>query len=346
MPAETTRRLRALGPWQRCLAFWLASWIGCWLGSEAAELDRTPQAVIRRAEVYLLREVAAWEPEHHCYSCHNHGDGARALLAAASWGRDQRQVTELLAPLQPSLRWLHEPRNWDRNGPDGPFSDRKLARIQFAATLGEAVRRGQVPNATGLQEAAEQLVREQLPDGSWDYVGADALGAATTYGRALATVMARDAVATAEQERHRSALERAAQWIRNREAHSTVDAAAILWGLRADREPAAETRRRQCRAVLEQGQAEEGGWGPYVTSAPEPFDTALAILALATLPDASARERVARGQQFLRLQQLSDGSWVETTRPLPRESYSQRLSTTAWATLALLAESPPLRNSP
>jgi hypothetical protein len=36
-------------------------------------------------------------------------------------------------------------------------------------------------------------------------------------------------------------------------------------------------------------------------------------------------------------QQQADGSWAETTRPSGGESYAQRISTTAWALLALLA---------
>jgi hypothetical protein len=34
-------------------------------------------------------------------------------------------------------------------------------------------------------------------------------------------------------------------------------------------------------------------------------------------------------------QQLADGSWPETTRPAGQSSYAQRISTTAWALLAL-----------
>src|SRR4051794_38197216 len=39
----------------------------------------TPEA---RAIHYLAREVPAWNREHHCFSCHNNGDAARALYAA------------------------------------------------------------------------------------------------------------------------------------------------------------------------------------------------------------------------------------------------------------------------
>ena len=46
---------------------------------------------------------------------------------------------------------------------------------------------------------------------------------------------------------------------------------------------------------------------------------------------------IARGRAFLIARQQADGSWPETTRPSGAESYAQRISTTGWATLALLA---------
>ena len=46
---------------------------------------------------------------------------------------------------------------------------------------------------------------------------------------------------------------------------------------------------------------------------------------------------IARGRAFLVAQQQEDGSWIETTRPPGNVSYAQRISTTGWATLALLA---------
>jgi squalene cyclase len=98
--------------------------------------------------------------------------------------------------------------------------------------------------------------------------------------------------------------------------------------------------------VLRRGQATDGGWGPHTNSPPEPFDTAVAVLALTSIDDALARPSyggaargtaIAHGRQFLIQRQLPDGSWPETTRPAGQESYAQRISTTAWATLALIA---------
>jgi hypothetical protein len=48
------------------------------------------------------------------------------------------------------------------------------------------------------------------------------------------------------------------------------------------------------------------------------------------------RRGITRGRDYLRQQQLDDGSWPETTRPPNQESYAQRISTTGWALLALL----------
>jgi hypothetical protein len=77
-----------------------------------------------------------------------------------------------------------------------------------------------------------------------------------------------------------------------------------------------------------------------VTAPPEAFDTAVVLLALAGLRENKGVEAmVARGLWFLAATQLPDGSWPETTRPTGSESYAQRLSTTAWATMALLATS-------
>lgn len=48
-------------------------------------------------------------------------------------------------------------------------------------------------------------------------------------------------------------------------------------------------------------------------------------------------EMIQRGRTFLITTQQSDGSWSATTRPSGGQSYAQQMSTTGWATLALLA---------
>jgi hypothetical protein len=48
---------------------------------------------------------------------------------------------------------------------------------------------------------------------------------------------------------------------------------------------------------------------------------------------------IQRGRRYLLKMQDDDGLWTETTRPSGAESYAQRLSTSGWATLALLLTS-------
>ena len=139
------------------------------------------------------------------------------------------------------------------------------------------------------------------------------------------------------------------RWIRGLTPENVLDAAATVLALELSSDVMAENLRRNCLSILRQGQsAETGGWGPYVTAAPQVFDTAMAVLALSSLeveprlarsayrPE-ELKEAIANGKKYLVSQQKPDGSWPETTRPANQESYAQRISTTGWAMLALLA---------
>ena len=91
------------------------------------------------------------------------------------------------------------------------------------------------------------------------------------------------------------------------------------------------------QALVRKGQSKDGGWGPYVTAPSEPFDTALVLLALKQYPKLAGNANMIRhGRDYLLATQKTDGSWQETTRPAGGDSYAQRISTTGWATLALL----------
>src|SRR5687767_13871891 len=131
-----------------------------------------------RAVDFLARESAAWRPANGCYSCHNNGDAARALLAA---GRDVDPAT---------LAFLRRPEAWKDNGVDAEFSDKKLAALQFAFALAESGERGDK-----LRRAAALIQRD--PDGSFSVDAGGLPGSPITYGRTLATVVARRVLALA-----------------------------------------------------------------------------------------------------------------------------------------------------
>jgi squalene cyclase len=293
-----------------------------------------------RAVAFLSREVPRWRAEHPCYSCHNNGDAARALLAAWRRGHDVGTA------LTDTLAWLSHPIRWETNaGGEGGGDDKRLARIQFAAATAAAAADARV-RADALNEAAAIVAADQQADGSWRLDASDSIGSPATYGTALATAFARRTLLRSRLEKYAPAITRAGAWLRSLPVSNVPDAGGVLLGLEDDAGVAADEPRQQALAFLARTQGPDGGWGPYATSPAEPFDTALAVIALSsaagrpasTAPaftPASLRSSITRGRGYLHREQLDDGSWMETTRPARQQSYAQRISTTAWALLAL-----------
>jgi hypothetical protein len=338
MVASVSRDGRPTLPpiWRLLLVLWMAM-TGVGFRSRAGT-GNEPAATLApeaRAVEFLAREVPQWSRENRCFSCHNNGDAARALYEAARAGF--RVPPEAMADTTP---WLAVPAKWDHNGGEGPFSDKRLARVAFAAALAAATRTGAHRDRAALGEAAVLLARDQAHDGSWTLEGEESPGSGAAYSRVLATFLARDALATADPVHFHDAINRADGWLMRRDLVTVGDASVGLLAAGAVAEsPARAARRRAALELLGRAQADDGGWGPYATSPPEPFDTALALLGLVRCGDASApvRQMIARGRAFLIARQREDGSWPETTRPAGGTSYAQRISTTGWATLALLA---------
>ncbi|MBL8217232.1 MAG: hypothetical protein JNK87_41310 [Bryobacterales bacterium] len=253
---------------------------------------------VERALDYLTGEVPRWKAENGCYSCHNNGDAARALMAG---GRG--------AAIADTLAWLSNPDAWDKEQADAAFRDKDLARVQFAFALSEAVERGLVKDRAALARAAASLpaVKEDSE-----------IGSPATYGQALAlaarirVLRAAGLTATAQEAA-----------LRAMKARNTPEHAAQVLALRVPPAP------------LLALQNPDGGWGPYRYAPSEVFDTALAILALLEAGAAPAGV-VPRAVAWMEKQQLENGGWPATTRPSGGVSYAQHISTTGWATLALL----------
>jgi hypothetical protein len=295
--------------------------------------DDAPQAAERAALGFLAVVVPKWSTEHGCFSCHNNGDAARALYRVVK-GK-QAVPGEALAS---TSRFLTQPQQWDRNGPEGPFSDLVLARVQFGAALVEAVDAQQVSDRDALLRAAELIASDQQPDGSWSFEGATVIGSPATYGSAISTWLARRTLLAADTKKYAAAADKAEAWFLGRDIQTVLEAGAALLALEKSDKPAAQAIRQRAIDVIRRGESTTGGWGPYVNSPPEPFDTAIVLLALAShAGDQAAAAMIARGRAYLAAIQEPDGGWPPTTRPPGGESYAQRLSTTGWATLALIA---------
>jgi hypothetical protein len=274
------------------------------------------EVFLQAALTFLAREVPRWARENHCYSCHNNGDAARALYLARTRGYD---VPE--ASLADTTAWLLTPAKWDEIHGAPAASDKKLARIQFAAALAEAYRTRAVRDGQTLRAAARGLAAMQETDGSWRVDTGGLPGAPATYGTALATYLSRRTLETSggfDPE-----IARAEAWLARAKPANTVDAAALLL---------ADPERRDCRGMLLGAQTSDGGWGPQAHMPAEVFDTALVLMALD-----GPRAVKERGRAWLVKMQEKDGGWPETTRPSGAQSYAERISTTGWAVYALLS---------
>jgi len=288
------------------------------------------QITVKRAVTYLTAEVEAWNQGHTCYSCHNNGDAIRALLVT-----EQRGFQVDSAQLRTTVDWLRRPREWSKNGPDGEFNDRRLARLQFASALAAAELQRESPGRP-LQTTAEMLQGDLDPEGSWFSEQIGTIGSPITYGRFLATAQLRSILLQADSAHFSQDVSRINQWLRTSQPKSVLNAAAVLWAMSKDTHPDAAGQRQRCLQLIRRGQSDEGGWGPYVNSASEPFDTAVVVLALRAVGGADTTEMHNAGRDYLVACQFADGSWLESTRPVPRESYAHRVSTTAWCLQALV----------
>ncbi len=298
------------------------------IGAGGARADEAE----RKAVGYLAAEVPRWARENRCYSCHNNGDAARALYRAKAAG-----VAFGASALADTTRFLARPEAWDQNGPGGPSSDKRLARIEFALALATAVETGESDDRDALRRAAERLAADQAADGSWPIEDGGAVGSPATYGRRLATALAVRVLRQADADGHAGRIAKAVRWLDAVRVSNVVDASAVLLVSPTRGEPVRPEAVRVALGFLEKAQAKSGGWGPYPDSPAEPFDTALALIALTPYRgEEGVTESADRGRSALITMQLGDGSWPETTRPSGGESYAQRLSTTGWATIALL----------
>jgi Squalene-hopene cyclase C-terminal domain len=308
--------------------------IGRLAGDQVAPARPTSEA---KAVAFLSREVPRWSRRNHCFSCHNNGDAARALLQAAQAGYGVPADA-----LDETIAWLEKPGEWEHNGGKGPYSDKRLARVAFTAALATAVFTGRVQNRSALVEAAGRLAIDQAADGSLPIEGDDAASAPATYGRPLATLLSRQSLAAADPVRFRASIDRADIWLQKLKVQTVTDASVSLLAFAAAKRPVPADRQNRSLDLIARAQAQDGGWGPDSFSPPEPFDTALALLALSKCAStAPVQLLIARGRKFLIAEQQGDGSWTETTRPPGNVSYAERISTTGWATMALLATAAP-----
>ncbi len=239
----------------------------------------------------------------------------------------------------------------------GDLDGKALSRIAFANALVDAVAAGVAQRPT-LLAVTDLVPADQKEDGSFRVDPAEApglgapliAGSPASLGTALSTVSARRALVAANVPAYRPAIARADEWLRRAPVGAVLDAAAVVLGLDAATDQAALTQRGRALSTLAARQQLDGGWGEGAGSPSQPFHSALALLALrmavgtnqTTFAAGDLAKAISAGRAYLAAQQQPDGSWKESVRPgKPAVSYAQRVSTTAWATQALLESAAP-----
>jgi len=295
--------------------------------------------VIAKGVTFLRTSLPKWRS----------GDAIRALLEAGARGY------EIGNSLDETLSFLKKPATWDQYKAPSGFDDKRLLRLQFASALAVAERHGKAAS-TDLEAAAKLLVADQAADGSWTLDQSPSLGSPATYGPILATWSpilatwsARTSLIASGMLPDHFTIVQADRWLRGLTVETVFEASSLLLALDLTGDVMADGLRRTALGIVRTGQAPNGGWGPAASTPPQVFDTALAVLALSALNVEPRIARstyrpeellaaIARGKTFIESQQQADGSWPETTRPAGQKSDIQRISTTAWALLALLAK--------
>jgi hypothetical protein len=180
---------------------------------------------------------------------------------------------------------------------------------------------------------------EQSRDGSWTVDADTEIASPATWGTPLATYMARHALEAADARVFDSYIARANAWLAAYQPAGTFGSAVKLLALPRDKESATKLVENILAA-----QESDGGWGPRLDAPSEPFDSAIALLALQGAvryvgqpgSQHNVAQVIARGRGYLIAAQERDGGWPETTRPPGGHSYAQHISTSGWATQALL----------
>ncbi len=197
--------------------------------------------------------------------------------------------------------------------------------------MASALEAGHTTNREALLTAARRVAADQGANGAWEIDTQSVAGSPATYGSVLATYTALNVLQRAGTEQ--TAAEKAERWLATVKPANLLETATILRARDHSSTQAAAVHVRS----LQRAQTSDGGWGPFPDSPPEVFDTAIVLLALTGFRDKEGvAQTIERGRAFLAGSQNDDGSWPATTRPRGGESYAQQMSTTAWATLALL----------
>jgi Squalene-hopene cyclase C-terminal domain/Prenyltransferase and squalene oxidase repeat len=317
----------------------------------------TPQVqrVVDRAIHYLQTESAAWLSTRKCAACHH---APMPLWALGEAGRRGYAIdTKFLADTTESLlgskdkllasRIFPDPAVPPDPRPQGRGLNMGLPMLAVAVQASPDLTKGQKQS---LKLIAEEIVRKQQPDGSWEFFTAlrrPPINESQTTDVAWIVLALQGLTGIDSPKAQGEALAKAIAWLDapgRSDAHQDKVLRMIL-GARGGKSAKAMQPLVDDLLAL---QRLDGGWSQSIAvPKSDAFATGQTLYALSLAGLTAAREDVRRGIDFLVATQRADGSWPMASRSTPDGSPgSAKLLTpitcaaSSWATLGLAALSP------
>ena len=344
----------------------LAAFLGlCLLRPALAEPASIPHATteqvhqaVDRAIGYVQTESAAWLNIRKCAACHHAPLALWALSEAERQGYaiDKRFVADTAESLLGSRdklmasRIFPNPADPPDPRPQGRGLNMGLPFLAVAARSLSSLNEGQKQS---LKLIAEEIVRKQQPDGSWDFFSTlrrPPINESQTTD-AVWIIMALEGETGPEApESQRTALSKAIAWLdaaKPSDIHQDK-VLSVLLGIRSAKQR--ETMQKTIGELLALQRA-DGGWSQTVPELKsDAFATGQTLYVLALAGYTAERLEIKRGIDFLVATQKPDGSWPMMSRSTPDGSPgSAKLLTpitcaaSSWATLGLVRLAPKAR---
>jgi pimeloyl-ACP methyl ester carboxylesterase len=324
------------------------------LAGEPTSVPRatTPQVhhTVDRAIKYLQTESAAWLNTRKCAACHHVPMPLWALGEAERRGYaiDKKFVAATAESLLGSKDKLlaskifPDPAAPPDPRPQGRGLNMGLPMLAVAAQSVPSLTEGQKQS---LKLIAEEIVKKQQPDGSWEFFATlrrPPINESQTTDAAWIVMALQGTTWPDATKSRREALSKAAGWLDGAKCSGTHQdkVLKVILGARSGKpREALQTTIDELLAL----QRADGGWSQTVPELKsDAFATGQALYALSLAGFTAEQPEIQRGIDFLVAAQKPDGSWPMTSRSTPDGSpVGAKLLTPitcaagSWATLGL-----------
>jgi N-acyl-D-amino-acid deacylase len=309
------------------------------LSFESTRADEPRDDAILRGLARLEKAAADYPTHRDCFACHH-----QTLPLFAAVEARQAGLIESLDNWRPTLAFTAKTFDKRREGlAEGQHVGGRAATVSYGLWTYQL---GDVAANETTAAMVEYLLRQQREDGSWKppsnrpplEKSAVSCTVLSAYGVLLYA-------AEGQQERAKSALDRARTWLASASLEEHEDLAFALWGETLFA-PSTTARMSALVQELQARQRDDGGWGQTPNLGSDAYSTGQAVWVLLESPAPISAEVLDRGVTWLREHQESDGSWHVVTRSVPIQEWfdngdphgkDQFISTTAtgWAVAAL-----------